>query len=389
MMQAGDRGISDDCEQQTRMRMPTRETVADMSILMVFASLYIATSAVMIAFNKYIIHDGRFPFAVALVLIHCGFSSIMAFALLLVKPSLFPSLTSPTEKVVIDRDLAAKLVLIAILFSVQLVLSNTAYLHSSMAFLQMMKEANLVLVYGMSLLAAMEVFNWVRGRLILLIVVATFLTIRGEINFSWTGFGIQATGQIFESAKIVLQALLLSNVGKKLDVLTYVVLVMPLCFFVLAFMYLCLGYLHPLEHLKTPAWSDIVTWWPILAVNACVAFALNLAIALFMKNSSAVAFILAGIAKDAVIVLSGFVIMHEPVSMLQATAFAFQLLLIWIWSMMKFFPDKFENGVMAGLVAMANSVAKKNSSFAIDSDDAVSNYGSSGNCERRSGVHKQ
>merc|ERR1719310_1078748 len=125
-----------------------------------------------------------------------------------------------------------------------------------------------------------------------MILIATTLTVHGELNFSWTGFAIQATSQLFESLKIVLQAMLLSNAGRKLDVLTYVVIVMPVCFLMLAFIFLFLVYVYPLEHLKTPAWSDVTDWWPVLLANACLAFALNLAIALFMKSSSAVGFIL-------------------------------------------------------------------------------------------------
>merc|ERR1719420_2204711 len=89
----------------------------------------------------------------------------------------------------------------------------------------------------------------------------------------------------------------------------------------------------------------------MLAANATLAFGLNVAIALFMKQSSAVGFILAGIVKDAVIVLAGVMILHEPISPLQMVGFVFQLILIWIWSMMKIFPDRFEKGVMSGMLS--------------------------------------
>merc|ERR1719310_2631713 len=177
----------------------------------------------MIAFNKYLMHEGRFPYATTMVLIHSGFSAFCALMLFLIKPSLFPSLTDPDQKVSIDRSLILHGALpIAFLFSIQLVLSNTAYLHSSLAFLQMMKESNLVLVYVFSLIAALETFGWNKILLIAMIIFATMLTIHGELNFSWTGFCIQGSGQLFESAKIVMQAVLLSSAGHKLDVLTYV-----------------------------------------------------------------------------------------------------------------------------------------------------------------------
>mmetsp|Transcript_28329 Transcript_28329/g.49489 ORF Transcript_28329/g.49489 Transcript_28329/m.49489 type:complete len:238 (+) Transcript_28329:2-715(+) len=212
----------------------------------------------------------------------------------------------------------------------------------------MMKEANLVLVYGFSLVIALESSSWAKGRVLFGIMVATALTIHGEMNFSWHGFVIQGTGQLFESLKIVFQGYVLSNAGRKLDALSYVLLVMPLCFLVLGGMYFYLTFIHPLETLKTPQWKDIVVWWPVLLANSCVAFTLNLTIALFMKFSSPVSFILAGIAKDACIVFAGATMLGEVVSSTQVAAFALQLGLIWIWSMMKLFPEQFENGLISG-----------------------------------------
>jgi hypothetical protein len=235
---------------------------------------------------------------------------------------------------------------IAFVFSVQLVLSNTAYLNSSMAFLQMMKESNLVLVYAFSLVGALETFGWTKVKIIVMMLCATGLTIHGEVNFSMKGFVIQATGQLFESSKIVLQVLLLSSAGRKLDVLTYVLLVMPACFLVLGCMLFFLTYVHPMELFATPLWSDVVAWWPILFANANLAFALNVAIALLMKEVSAVGYILAGVVKDTFIVVVGAAALHEPIALLQCVGFSMQLFFVCTWSLMKTFPDKFENGLV-------------------------------------------
>mmetsp|Transcript_43779 Transcript_43779/g.82091 ORF Transcript_43779/g.82091 Transcript_43779/m.82091 type:complete len:374 (-) Transcript_43779:88-1209(-) len=330
-------------------------------LMLSLGAFYIVVSAGLIAFNKYLVNSDRFPFAIALVLCHSGFSSVMALFLFLVKPSLFPSLTCPEKKVSVDASLVlGKALPIAAVFSGQLVLSNTAYLHSSTAFLQMLKESNLVLVYFFSLLAALEVFNWVKLRVLLCIVGATFLAVKGELRFSLMGFAIQGTSQLFESSKIVLQAIILSNAGKKLDPMSYVLLVMPLCFVVLSGMICLLTFVYPLDMLRIPNFSDLLTWWPVLLANATVAFTLNVTIAVFIKHSSAVAFILAGITKDAVIVLAGGAFLGELVSKLQVFAFACQLVLIWLWSLMKLFPDKFEDGVFRGLYALAEATGEKN-----------------------------
>jgi hypothetical protein len=331
-----------------------------MSLMLLLGGLYISTSAGLIAFNKYLMHKDRFPYAVCLVLIHAGFCSVSTFILYLIKPSLFPSLSDPVlvadggRRVPVDKDLILKNALpIGVFFSGQLVLSNTAYLHSSVAFLQMMKEANLILIYLMSLAVALEYFQCRHIGILCVILLGTTLTIHGEMNFSWTGFMIQGSSQIFECTKIVLQALLLTSAGKKLDALTYVMLVMPMCFLVLSALLVWMVYVQPIEHLAAPhSWSEVMRWSPLLGVNACVALALNIIIALFVKHSSAVAFILAGIVKDAAIVFAGTMFFDEIVSQIQFVGFIVQLAGIMVWSLMKSFPEPFEAGVFAGLAAV-------------------------------------
>lgn len=327
---------------------PEGGPVYRMVLVSMYGIGYVICSAGLIAYNKFLINEDRFPYAICLVFIHAVFCSTLCGILYLIKPSLFPSLTDPEKKVTIDSGLILKGALpIALLFSAQLVLTNTAYLHSSVAFLQMMKEANLVLVYVFSLFAMLEKFSWRSVGILVFIIFATTMTIHGEVNFSMTGFMIQGLGQIFECAKIVLQAMLLSSAGRKLDALTYVMLVMPLCAFFLG-LGICGLTLFPHSHFMTPSWHHIVQWWPHLLANACIAFLLNVVIALFVKYSSAVAFILAGIVKDAMIVAAGAFYFKEFISVIQVFGFGLQLMGILVWSMIKTFPDRFEAGIIAG-----------------------------------------
>lgn len=339
--------------------------VRRMVLVSFYGICYIVCSAGLIAYNKYLIHADRFPYAICLVFFHAVFCSVFAGFLYFVKPSLFPSLTDPAKQVEIDRSLMLKGALpIALLFALQLVLLNTAYLHSTVAFLQMMKEANLVLVYVLSLFAALERFSWRSVGILVFVVFATTLTIHGEVNFSMTGFLLQGVGQIFECCKIVLQAMMLSNAGRKLDALTYVMLVMPLC---ALFLGAGMGVLtvFPHSHFMTPQWHDLVMWWPHLLANACVAFMLNVIIALFMKHSSAVAFILAGIVKDAMIVAAGWLVLQEFISIVQLVGFSLQLAGILVWSVIKTFPERFETGLLAGLQSFVDGAEASKGSMAL------------------------
>lgn len=316
------------------------EDLASIALVVTYGCLYCGTSAALISYNKYLIHEDRFPFAVPLVLMHTVFCSVFTGGLFLACPSLFPSLTDPARKVAVDRDLILRGGLpIAVCFAAQLALSNTAYLHSSVAFLQMMKEANLALVYVLSLSLALEQFRWRNARILVVILFATVLTVHGELHFSMQGFVIQGVSQLFECVKIVLQAMLLSKAGKKLDALTYVLLVMPICLVVLSCALLVSVFLLPNQHIATPTWEHCVVWWPHLAINACMAFVLNVVIALFVKHSSAISFILAGIVKDAGIVLVGGFVLREVISVQQAIGFAVQLGSIVAYTLVRAAPE--------------------------------------------------
>eukprot|EP00928_Gymnodinium_smaydae_P046750 TRINITY_DN31168_c0_g1_i1.p1 TRINITY_DN31168_c0_g1~~TRINITY_DN31168_c0_g1_i1.p1 ORF type:complete len:390 (-),score=94.87 TRINITY_DN31168_c0_g1_i1:67-1236(-) len=329
-----------------------RGSPTQVAAVILFGTLYILVSAGLIGFNKYLMHKDRFPFAVPLVMLHMALCFCLTGVLYLVQPKMFPSLSDPASKVEIDRGIIFKGALpIGFFFAAQLVLSNTAYMHSSMAFLQMMKEANLVLVYAFSVLFSMEVCSKRSLGILCAIVVATTMTIHGEVNFSLKGFVIQGTSQLFESFKIVLQALLLSSAGKKLDALTYVLLVAPLSLAILSVAFSCLIY-NPNEHIELPSLAQMVAWWPVLLVNSIVAFTLNVVTALFFKHTSAVAFILAGIVKDAAIVAAGAFVFREVISGIQVFGFVLQLLFIVVWSLTKTFPDYFEAGVITGLHAL-------------------------------------
>lgn len=322
-----------------------------LAVFLFLGGLYICTSSGLIAFNKFLMHPERFPYAVALVLMHATFCSVLTGILFLVFPSLFPSLRceDKSKRVSVDWNLFLKGTLpVSLLFTAQLVLSNTAYLHASVAFIQMMKEANLVLVYTLSLLVALEKFKWMHLYVLLFVLAATALTIHGEMNFSMTGFVIQGLGQIFECLRIVLQALLLTAAGRKLDALSYVLLVMPLCFFFLGGSLFVIHF-WPNDHFHIPTMTDISAWWPYLLLNSLVAFALNVVVALFIKHSEAVSFILAGILKDAMIVCIGAFVLREMISVLQIVGFSMQIVGILIWSAMKLYPEAFERGIGSGL----------------------------------------
>jgi hypothetical protein len=317
--------------------------VRNVAFVALLALCYMAISSGLITFNKFLMHDGRFPYAISLGLLHMACSFTFNCILFFLCPSLYPSLTDTRQRVEINRELVARILLpIATCFAAQLVLSNIAYLHSSVAFLQMMKQSNVVLVYFFSLALSLEQFCAKRSAVLLFIVGATALTVNGEIHFSYFGFTVQGASMLCEGLKLTLQSYSLSAAGRRLDALTYVMLISPMVLTVLCVIALSLQVAWPNapEALQLPPWHVVMEFKWLLVGNGMLAFAMNVSHALFIKNSSAITFILTGVVlKDVVIVTVASVILQEMLSVPQVVGFVMQLAGIFLWSMMKAVPQ--------------------------------------------------
>lgn len=344
------------------VKPPSAETaprLANIFKMIGLGSLMIACSAAVINFNKFLI-SGSFPYPTHLVLCHMASGSMFSYITLLLVPSLFPSLQDPAKRDAFNAKFIFSRVLpIALLFAASLVLSNMAYLYASVAFLQMMKQSNVVIVYVLSLFCGLEVLRARNVMILLFIIACTTMTITGEIDFSLKAFIIQGSCQIFESSRLVLQSIIL-GAAMKLDALTYNLFVMPCCFCSLLVL-LGIDHVSPGligDDLQTPALSDFLTNWYLLLPNFALAFLLNISIALFIKYSSAISMVMVSLIKDLFVVLVSVVLMSEVISGQQVIFFILQLSGIFTWSMMKSFPEKFENGVIRGYIALFTGRSK-------------------------------
>mmetsp|Transcript_86309 Transcript_86309/g.252530 ORF Transcript_86309/g.252530 Transcript_86309/m.252530 type:complete len:530 (+) Transcript_86309:97-1686(+) len=309
-----------------------------------YGFLYIVASAAFISYNNYLVSNDRFPFAANLAMGHQVCGSLFLLVLYQLCPFLYPSLVEPQKraKCFTLRFFLRGGLPIACCFSMQLVLSNFAYLYASVAFLQMMKEGNMVLVYCLSLLAGLERFHGVQASVLFCLLCSTVLTVEGELSVSTRALIVQGGSQLLEATKIVAQSSLLSAAGSaKLDALSYNLLIQPLSAIGLfIFVTTCMAFV---PGVATATWSDYVAWWPHLVGNACTALALNVLVAVFISKTSAVGFIVVGIVKDIVLVVSDVLLEGTHISALQVAAFSFQILFVAHYSFFKTFSKQWAN----------------------------------------------
>jgi hypothetical protein len=342
-------------KQSTQM---TSTGLAQNLSVLVWGAAVIAASSALINFNKYLMQPGKFPFAVPLVMMHSFFATIFAGLLRVFCPSLFPSMSDSEKKVALSVNYIITCILpVAALGACSLVLSNTAYEFASVAFLQMMKQGNVIIVYVFSLCFGLEVFQ-MRSMLVLGgVVMATMSTIDGELNFSMIGFVVQGCCCFIESLKVVLQGILLAGSGKKLDPLSFVLIVSPQIFFFLSLAIVAKLSFPQLLAFALPTLADFSHCKWLLAGNVVLAFALNVICALFLKYGSPIAFLLVNIIKDIMIVVASSLFLGEVVSFQQMVSFPIQLILIFLWSLMKSHSELFDR--LTSLSALASKSKAK------------------------------
>eukprot|EP00435_Cladocopium_sp_Y103_P057939 s252_g20.t1 len=291
-------------------------------------------SSTLIRSNQYLMQPEVFPYPFVLIIMHCIFCSVFALFLFVCSPGLYPALTDPDRKVSLTSNTYIREILpISTFFAISLVLSNMAYKYSTVAFLQMIKESNIVNIYFMSVLVGIEHFSLAQISILVVMVLATWGCVKGEMNFSLIGLLVQAGSSTCEAAKTICQSLVLSG-PRKLDPLSTVLVVMPVSGLFLGFVLLVNNLLNA-TFVKQPEFSEIYACRHALVLNIGNAFALNWLIAIFLKYMSPVAYVLTGNVKDICIMLMSAFLMQEDISRAQCLGFMVQIACVFTWSALK------------------------------------------------------
>merc|ERR1719330_364800 len=87
---------------------------------------------------------------------------------------------------------------IGFLFALSLYGANRAYLYCSVAFLQFMKEANVVMVFSFSAMAGLQMVNRQRLFVIAWVILGSSFAVSGDLHFALIGFTLQGISQLAE-----------------------------------------------------------------------------------------------------------------------------------------------------------------------------------------------
>jgi len=259
---------------------------------------------------------------------------------------LFPSMTSSGDakcRVQMNAKLLLGVVFpVAFLLSAGKILNNAAYLHSSLAFLQMMRGSGVAFSYIVAVYLMVERLDGSKVMALGAVLFATALTIYGEdyVAFSMFGFVLQGMALASDSVRGGLQIFLLNKAGWKLDALSYMLLVMPVSLILLSVSCGTKDVLGLSTSFSGPNHLDALNWsWHLIA-NSCLSFLASLLSITLCEHASTTGFSIVGVARDAMIVCVGASFFQEALSLMQGVGFSGQLAAAFWYAMVQVSPEK-------------------------------------------------
>lgn len=265
----------------------------------VYLLIYICLSSGVILYNKWVLSPKyfKFPFPITLTMIHMGFSGLVAFFLIRVFKVVAP--VKMTFQIYVTCVIP-----ISAFFASSLWFGNTAYLHISVAFIQMLKALMPVATFLMAVVCGTDKLKCDLLLNMLLVSVGVVVSSYGEIHFNVIGTVYQVTGIFAEALRLVLTQVLLQKKGLTLNPVTSLYYIAPCSFLFLFFPWYVLE--QPVMEISQIQFN----FW-IFFSNALCALALNFSIFLVIGRTGAVTIRVAGVLKDWILIALSTVIFPE------------------------------------------------------------------------------
>jgi len=288
--------------------------------------VYAMVSISLINYNKFLMHEERFPHAVPLTWLHQLVQAVFGTGLYLCfGDKVFPRIDVLKAK---PGTMFATLIPMAIAMVSCVTLSNQAYYFCSVPFLQISKSFTVPIIYTMGVIAGLEVYTARSSVLLLIVACSSAVAIRGEPMISWVGLMLQFGSDISEGFYVIMMQIVLQN--HALDAMTTVT----------AMGFLCFGLLSMLVAITwdSQILTDAAAIKGHLMLNGCCAFALNILTAVVVKHTSALACSMTHTVKNIGAVVIAAVVFHQQVTGEQFAGYSVAMVAITTYSLLRIQP---------------------------------------------------
>ena len=171
---------------------------------------------------QYILAYSGFKYPIALTLWHMVFCTSVA--------TIMVRVVGTTKRLKMPKkEYVNRVIPIGALYAASLWLSNSAYLHLSVSFIQMTKALMPGLVYVCGVAFGMEKLTRVTSFNMFIIAIGVAIAAYGEINFVYIGVVEQLSALGFEALRLMLVQVLITRQGYAMNPIQSLYYVSPAC----------------------------------------------------------------------------------------------------------------------------------------------------------------
>jgi len=316
--------------------------------------LWMCLSMAVIFFNASLLHKFRHP--IALVCWHQVVSCMLVAVIQVVKPGMLETGDDANGIPALTLRRSVKLGMpVALMASLGLVTSNTAYLYLTVSFIQMIKAWTSSCVYVVGCMTGTQTWSWPIAKTLSIVTLGLMISSAGELNFNAYGFCMQVVALLAEAVRINMLEIRLKSAGYKLNPISSMKIFAPLIMILLVVTLV----------LVDPGAIDVdqiaEIGWGSFALNGMVACGLNLAVFLVIKTSSGLLYALSGVLKDILIISGSAIFRGDSITPLQMAGYALAVLGLQVYAAVSRGPAEFEAGIVPELWRRLTQSVKQSS----------------------------
>ncbi|KAK9157318.1 hypothetical protein Scep_003892 [Stephania cephalantha] len=267
--------------------------------------LWYSSNIGVLLLNKYLLSNYGFRFPIFLTMCHMSACALLSyFSIVLFKLVPLQLLTSTSQFLKISA--------LAIVFCASVVGGNVSLSYLPVSFNQAVGATTPFFTALFAWLVTLKRESWVTYAALVPVVAGVVIASGGEPMFNLFGFVMCISATAARAFKSVLQGILLSSEGEKLNSMNLMLYMAPVAVLVLL----------PTTIIMEPNVLDVIIplgnrhkfMWLLLFVNSVMAYSANLSNFLVTKHTSALTLQVLGNAKGAVAVVISILLFRNPVT---------------------------------------------------------------------------
>ncbi|RZB47816.1 UDP-URONIC ACID TRANSPORTER 1-like isoform X1 [Glycine soja] len=270
-------------------------------------TLWYSSNIGVILLNKYLLSNYGFKFPIFLTMCHmsaCAVLSYISIVFFKVVP----------QQMIKSRSQFIKIATLSLVFCASVVGGNISLKYLAVSFNQAVGATTPFFTAVFAYLATLKREAWVTYGALIPVVAGVVIASGGEPGFHLFGFIMCLSATAARAFKSVLQSILLSSEGEKLNSMNLLLYMSPIAVLVLL----------PAALIMEPNVVDVTltlakdhkSMWLLLFLNSVIAYAANLTNFLVTKHTSALTLQVLGNAKGAVAVVISILLFRNPVTVL-------------------------------------------------------------------------